>query len=200
MKAFLYISILFLMVNCTSEKSGELKTGLGTGEFEGFTLTNYPQGGIQKAVKVDKTGAIILEGDVVDGKREGAWISYQGGTKKDSPMGIINYHKGIKNGLSVIFDNIGRFTLKEYYSNGHLEGRRVKQKFGKAIEESHYKNGILDGPFNTYYDTGSLKIKGFYENGKKEGNMIYYNLNGDVIMAYKYKNGEIVEKKNFKEE
>ncbi len=196
MKYIIYLSLFLFVLSCDSGS----KTGLGEGDFEGFTLTNYPQGDIQKAVKVDKTGAITLEGDVVDGKKEGAWISYQGGSKKDYPVAIINYHKGVRNGLSVEFDSVGRFKLKEYYANGHLEGRRVTQKFGVPLEEAYYTNGILNGPYYTYYPSGNLKIKGNYVNGKKEGNMIYYDLQGNAMMAYKYKNDEVIEKKNFKKD
>ena len=198
MKHLFLFSLLIISLSCN--QGSKVKTEVGTGDFEGFTLTKYPQGDIQKAIKVDKVGQIILEGDVVDGKKEGAWIAYQGGVKKDVPISIINYHKGIRNGLSVEFDSAGRFSIKEYYANGHLEGRRVVQKFGQAQEESYYKNGVLDGPFYTYYPSGNLKIKGKYVNGKKEGQMVYYDMNGNPTMVYTYKNDEIVERKNLKKE
>ncbi len=37
-----------------------------------------------------------------------------------------------------------------------------------------YKNGILNGPYTEFYESGKLKLKGIYKNGKKEGFWFLY--------------------------
>ena len=54
-----------------------------------------------------------------------------------------------------------------------------------------YKDGVLDGPYVSYYNNGQLRIKGDYKNGERGDPWIDYDKNGTVHenLTGTYKNG-----------
>ena len=108
------------------------------------------------------------QGTIINGKREGAWVSYwiaineplrsKGNYKNDKREGVwVSYHKN------------GRLEFKGNYKNGKGEGERV-----------------------VYNDSGTLMQKGTYRDGKKEGYWVVYLKDGTVDKEYTgtFKNGK----------
>jgi antitoxin component YwqK of YwqJK toxin-antitoxin module len=54
------------------------------------------------------------------------------------------------------------------------------------------KNGIREGNWLFYYDSGQLLLKGYYINGKKNGEEITYYENGTILSKGEYKDDKRV--------
>ena len=80
---------------------------------------------------------------------------------------IINYTKGVKNGMSYLYYDDGRTVLLALpYVDGLREG--VSKKYyesGDLYAETSYHNDTLDGPRKVYYRSGQLKSVVNYQAG-----------------------------------
>ena len=59
-------------------------------------------------------------------------------------------------------------------------------------EQGAMKNGIREGNWLFYYDSGQLLLKGYYINGKKNGEEITYYENGAILSKGEYKDDKRV--------
>lgn len=81
--------------------------------------------------------------------------------------------------------------IEEHYKNGLLEGEfKSYFKNGKQSELLFYKNGKLNGVIERFADTGVLLEKVTYINGKLNGAAKYYNLSGELVREGMYENDE----------
>ena len=62
-----------------------------------------------------------------------------------------------------------------YYDNGQLQ------------RKDNYKNGKLDGPYETFHDNGQLEQRGNYKNGKMDGLREYFDKDGNLTGTKEYK-------------
>lgn len=159
-------------------------------DLEGYQLEEYPGGTGQRAFAVDANGNVAEEGAVVNGQRNGAWLSYHATNKRIKT--ITNYLNGMPHGVHLELNDRGQVEVKAYYSAGVAHGARSSYRFGKATEEAFYKNGELDGPYRKYYNNGKPEQESIFVNGKREGAAKFYNDKGELILQYEYKNGEKV--------
>ena len=90
-------------------------------------------------------------------------------------LSIINYTDGVRNGSCKYFHDYGAWAIKSAvnYKNGKLIGSsKAYNQQGQLIEQGQYKyteEGVYsrkDGKWNTYYNSGELKVEITYENGK----------------------------------
>ena len=58
------------------------------------------------------------------------------------------------------------------------------------IKIHNYKNGVLDGLYQIFYDTGKIKIEGNYENGDKHGTFNVYDGKGKIVRRKIFDKGE----------
>jgi antitoxin component YwqK of YwqJK toxin-antitoxin module len=65
---------------------------------------------------------------------------------------------------------------------------------GLYDEKFSFRNGLLDGPYISFYDNehGTVKAKGFYLNGEKDGTFIFYDKDGKILEKAVFRNGEII--------
>lgn len=93
-----------------------------------------------------------------------------------------HYYPGNKLKSEVVYKNNKKQGLEIQWYNNH--NNCVKQ-------ETHYNNGVLDGPI-TYYTKGCRKdmIENF-KNGVKEGIEITYHANGNIKAEGIYKKGNL---------
>jgi antitoxin component YwqK of YwqJK toxin-antitoxin module len=101
------------------------------------------------------------------------------------------------------FTNSGSGILhsKWTYVNGLEQGTKYEYfENGKIKKEIGMVDGEMNGKYNEYFENGQLKIKankitklidGSYS-CEWDGEYIEYNIYGDKIHTYVYKNGEIV--------
>lgn len=186
----LFIALFFLMA-CTSNNNGN--TPANATQQDGYVLTPYPSGigGLQKAIKRSKQGAMEEEGDFKDGKKTGTWVTYN--PQKGCPVKIESYLNGTKHGacFEISPDN-NMIILKEVYDNGKLEGERFVYNFHVVKEAAQYNNGEINGKRVVYYDNTKIQEIGDFVNGKREGIATWYDEQGNIKLQYEYKNGEQV--------
>ncbi|NTV84737.1 MAG: hypothetical protein HGA23_10625 [Bacteroidales bacterium] len=74
---------------------------------------------IKNGFFTEKIGNLTVEGNYLDGKKEGNWLTYY-------PSGYLNkveeYHDGMKNGLVLEIDGKGGVTSETHYKNDMLDG------------------------------------------------------------------------------
>ena len=106
--------------------------------------------------------ANIADGQIVDGKKEGYWITYFANGNKRSEG---RYIAGKKEGRWV-----------QYYQNGN-----------KASKAS-FRNGLYEGFYTSYYGNGNRRYAGPYRehqgkssDGRKEGVWNCYEEDGETI-------------------
>jgi len=136
----------------------------------------------------DSLGQILAVGQLLNGKKEGVYRTYNGITI----MTVQEFHADIPDGISLHFGMQGALELEENYRNGELDGRRVKYRFGGIKKsEENFNKGKLDGLKISYYDNGYKQEESMYKNGLREGNSKWYNEAEQLSIEYNYKNGKL---------
>ncbi len=167
----------------------------GSGDLAGYAITDYNGIGLQRAVKEDDRGKSEARGDLLNGEKHGAWVTYH---KKNGLLETItNYHQGVKHGLFMRADDKGQIKERCFYENGMIQGKRYKYNRSRVAEDADYIDGKLNGTRKTFYDNGKLQEEGTFKDGKREGKAIYYNQQEEKILEYEYKGGEMVNEKKF---
>ena len=74
--------------------------------------------------------------------------------------------------------------------NGLRQGYWVRyHDSGQLNYKGHFKHNKKDGTWVTYFENGQLHSKGAYKDGKKEGYWVTYGNRGQLWVAGEYKNG-----------
>jgi len=157
----------FFYEDGNTEQKGTYADGRKGGSWKWY----YPDGSVKREesfymgyedgyyVEYDKAGNIIVEGEYIDGEREGKWL-YDVGDHIEKGKYII----GLKDGL-----------WQYFYKNGNI------------AYEGEYIQGNPDGKHRFYYEDGTLKEEQIYVMGIKEKNWKKYDKNGDLYMIITYK-------------
>jgi len=95
------------------------------------------------------------------------------------------------NGLIVAYDNGNLFwrgLVKNGLDNGPFE---TYHENGQLESKGSYEDGKQDGPFEWYHENGQLKIKGSFKDGKREdGPFEWYHENGQLETKGSSKDGK----------
>ena len=180
-----YIAIYILCVIMLSCNSGNNSNALAV-DLTGYEISNYD--GISKAIKKDANGAILEEGYISNGTKNGAWMIYdpQNGRIKS----LASYTNGNLNGPSLEYSNRGQIETRIDYVNNVYDGKYVTYKNGRPVKEMNYDNGVITGTLKEYDNRGKVQKSTNFKDGKMHGDMFFYNEDEEVIMQYKYENGE----------
>lgn len=186
-------SLIFACGSPSSNTAPAAPAQAGTGSLEGFNISEISGTNLSTAVRTDDSNNILEEGNTLNGKKEGAWMTYYSSNRdKGKIKTLTNYHNGVKNGIDLTFAKNGTIETKSTFANGNLNGAYAKFKSSRKLEEATYSNGQLTGVYRTFYNTGKLQQESHYSNGKKHGKSTYYNQEEEITMEYEYKNGEQV--------
>ncbi|MFH1074464.1 MAG: toxin-antitoxin system YwqK family antitoxin [Candidatus Firestonebacteria bacterium] len=110
--------------------------------------------------------------------------------KDKTPMQIISYRKGKKNGIYIAYHQTGKIEYEENYREEVKQGKRKTYYASGAPEsEETYKDDVLDGPWKKYWENGKVKGETFYKNGAPMGSFKSYHENGKVETEANYRNG-----------
>jgi MORN repeat variant len=98
---------------------------------------------------------------------------------------------GFKNGLWETYKNNGQTKVRCYYLRDTLHGEYMEFSTltGRKSLEANYHEGVLNGVFRTYWESGEIWNEGFYQNGRLNGRFKFYERNGHLIYYLHYKNG-----------
>jgi antitoxin component YwqK of YwqJK toxin-antitoxin module len=152
------------------------------------------------AIVYDLYGNKFGEGSYLNGKQNGKWVYYFSNEKKFGEGSFLNGDESEKcelgvpkygrYGVWIFYHENGKMKEDTHYKNGLLNGAR-KSYFdnGQLNEEENYQNGKLNGIRKVYLENGSLKEDGNYENGKENGAFTFYNENGTKEQESIYFNG-----------
>jgi len=154
---------------------GNFSAGQEQGEFvfyadkpgkEIIATRNFNQGnGNAYTIFYDGKGNKLSEGNFLNKKKEGKWVTY---------------HKGGKNVMS-----------EEYYVKDQINGlKKVFYPDGKVSEEINYQNGIQNGNSYMYAENGVKLREEFYVNGAQHGKAVYRDANGKVVNEGEYDKGK----------
>ncbi len=113
------------------------------------------------------TADVVIEFQVVDGKKNGEFKTY--------------YLNGQVEKFGYIIDNENMGEWKYYYPNGQMESK------------GSFKNNLPEGKWISYYQDGSIKCEGIYMNGKQQSAWTYYNQKGEIINVIFYQDGEFIQ-------
>lgn len=120
----------------------------------------------------------LSDGQMVDGKKEGYWITYYANGNKKSEGAYKNGQKE------------GKWTL--YHQNGNKQS------------EATFRNGLYEGHYVSYHKNGNKFREGMYGehqgnsyDGRKEGVWYQYESDGKTISTKViYKHGRVVKRVN----
>ncbi|HSD09188.1 hypothetical protein [Flavobacterium sp.] len=136
------------------------------------TRTFNPKENSCYTIFYDQNKNIVSEGKEVNKLREGPWKYY---------------HKSSKTLMTL-----------ENYKNGKLDGKRiVYYPNGKIVDEVVYKNGLKEGSYKKYSETGIVMESSFFKNGEYDGEAIYKDPNDQVVAKGMFKNGKKIGKWQF---
>jgi len=154
----------------------------------------------------DEDGRIILEINYLAGKKNGFRITHQGNEVVKE-----NFVDDVKQGNSYVLFPNGKTKLKTPFVNGLEEGiAREYDLDGNIIQMITYKKGyITDRSRINRYDSNKLRhgnwlwfsddekivvLDGNFKHGLKHGYFKEYDLDGNLLSATKYIDGEKYEK------
>lgn len=114
------------------------------------------------------TADVIIEFEIIDGRKNGRFVSHylEGGIEKEG----------------MIINDKNEGTWKYYYPNGQL------QMIG------NFKNNKADGEWTSYHFNGEISITGNYRDGLQIGYWSYYNTDGNLINTISFIDNEMKEK------
>lgn len=171
---------------------GLISCSQGGGTGPQYDLKGYDTegigGGAELASYRDGGGNLLAQGSVINGVRNGTWVTYH--PESNKIKSITNFINGIKNGPTITMNDRGQIETLITYKNDVLHGLKANYKFGRPTDETTYSNGKIDGPFAVYNTRGNLQKKGSFRNGKQDGKLQFFNEEGVMTMEYVYKNGE----------
>ena len=153
--------LLFLSASSFAESMDDLVKRGGL-YYKKFTDTPFTG---RVTVDQSRFSPLHYQGSLVNGKREGPWVTY----KSD-----------------------GRLWMKSSYKNGKQEGHWEEYwtSTGQLSQRGHFKDGKQEGLFDFYWEDGRPRAKGRFRNGKFEGSWVFYKEDGsiDKSMTGVYKN------------
>jgi len=183
MNRFIFFVFIISLISCG-----------GTGVGPQFDTTGYETEGIGGGAQItefkDASGWLLSKGTLIDGVKNGAWMSYHENSNKIKS--ITSFVNGVKNGPEIFLNDRGQIESVTEFKNDGFHGLVGKYKFGRPTEETNYVDGKMQGTFALYDSQGKLQRKGNLKDGQYHGKLQYYDSDGNVTMEYEYKNGEKV--------
>ena len=140
-----------------------------------------------KVTVTDGVGGLVSYGIYVNGLREGSWTELH---PNGHVRNITGYVHGLKEGQSVEIDNRGQLMERYTYHNGKFHGSYTKYNRTRIKEVKNYKNGLLDGKVEIFYDNTKVMEESYYKNGKRDGIAKWFDEEGNVTIEYLYVEGE----------
>jgi len=183
--------ILIFAASFFACQSGNDQTVPGSFDLTGFETEKLKGTDVIYAVRKDVNGQKLEEGYLMNGLKEGQWITYD--EARGTMKSIQSYMGGQLTGYSFNVSIRGDLEEQIGYQNNQLNGSHFKLRAGKPYFEASYKDGVLHGMQREYYDRGQLRQETEFKDGEQHGIYKYYAEDGTVLLSYTYKNGKKVE-------
>lgn len=196
-------------------KTGEWKTVTAGGVL--LEIMNYKDGKRHGAYQLyHKNGIAYYSGFFKDNQQDSIWIerTIRGDTvkistlKNDTLHGYFRHYESLGKKITEGFYERGKkegvwvttitrtwsFSIDSmWYHNDQLHGVWKKYDKGFLLRETHYKNGMREGPEITYHSkNNTLASITYYKEGKRDSVMLLYFDDGRKSRATWYTNGKQV--------
>ncbi len=121
------------------------------------------------------------------------------------PSIVATYYKDIPEGIRREYDSLGNIIKGYIFKHGFLryegitDANGLRQGVWKEFYESgelkskgEYKNSVMVGKWNYYFTNGDIEITGKYNNkGRKIGEWVWYYPNREELMVENWANGKL---------
>lgn len=182
MKAVYNLLFLLVIASCSSEN-------IDLSKWSAFELKAMEKKGWHYAERLDAEGNLVESGYLLNGKKNGLWVEYH--SNSDFPKIVANYVDGDFQGPFFEYNLQGQISQIAHYEKNLLEGKWTSFRFSRPVIEANYKNGKLSGPYKEYdFRNGKIQKEANFENGLEDGLFRFYNETGEITMEYHYKKGE----------
>ncbi len=209
MKRIVSISAIFLFSMLVFAQNPVFKNRYypnGNLMYEGYFVADKPVGtmkryhengnlkAIQQFVTADTVkveyfagdGSQLAKGLFVKGQKQGVWEYF---SKENRLVMLENFKEGLKQGESLVFSESDIVIDRMHYENNVLHGKRIQyHPYGNVLATYSYSKGLLDGAFQSFYETGQKDEEGYYVANKKHGEWKVYKEDGSYS-AVEYVHG-----------
>jgi hypothetical protein len=203
MKYSVLILLLFLAIACNKKSEsnqspqnvapGATANPAATASLGDYQVEPLEGSDLQLAAKKSAAGFPAERGYMLNGKREGAWMTYHDIPGDEGRLkSLATYRNDKLEGVYLEFSNKGQVKLIAHYVNDLLDGQWARYEWGATIEEADYKAGQMHGVYKQYGEGSKLLKEIQFVNGKQDGFFRQYDDTGKLVIEYQYKNGEKV--------
>lgn len=161
-KLFISFLISIIIISCTHKAEEKLSKPLvlKEGLLYSDSLSTVPFTGRNKSNMLD----MKIEYDVVDGKKDGEFITYYS-NEKIQISGKMKENKNVGEWKYYFPD--GSLETSGFFDNDSASGKWIwyNQK-GQILEEGSFFAGLREGEWKTYDSTGEISIIRIYKNNE----------------------------------
>ncbi|MCD6332452.1 MAG: hypothetical protein J7L89_04190 [Bacteroidales bacterium] len=171
------------------------------GHPSGEMVRYHPEGGVRAKLIYDTTGQKVqaaffdpdgrfrAEGHYLKQKKEGLWIFY---SENKTPLYRIHYHNDELNGRAERYNLDTTLIEKAEWHHNQLDGiREINYANGQKQAVIHYRNGIMEGPYITFFPSGKIQSSGQCHQNLREGKWTYFFENGKKDFELIYRHGKV---------
>jgi len=190
MKKILFLTLLFLIVGCSTPEIHIPSFHLG-GNTDSKTKENnktkVKTKDLQDVPKIETTGGFFS----IFGNKPKVRNEYFTGGKLRSKF-VMNDHTG-ESGLLYKYGYNGKITSTVHIKHGLKNGlETLFNEKGSVMKRTPYVNGIKEGIVEVYYPDGKILAQISYSNNKRHGRASKYNKDGSTNEEVHYMHGNVV--------
>ena len=180
---------------------GEFRYYYNTGELS--AVVEFRDDFRSQSRMYHKNGNMLSVGYYFQQKKDSVWWYFNG---RKEVLSMETYNKGVLEGEQVVYypADPSKVKVKEYEKSTFKDGVKNgpwEQYFesGRIKSKGVYLNGNLSGIAYYYYPEGNIKLNGEYENGFKHGCWLHYGKDGQLLERSYYKKDQKLEEKQVEE-
>jgi len=158
------------------------------GKLDGWSKSYYWEGnlarerfykdGLMQGIEriYTKNGKLEFEHNYINGKKDGLSTKYFKNSDAVMVASLSHYKNDQLDGKLKTYHFNGDLATEAEYKNGKLNGSLTEYARGKkengekiVLETGYYIDGLKDGAFNRYYESGAKLYEEYYDHGKPIG-------------------------------
>ena len=154
------------------------------------TLENNNRWDSVEVVIPDFKPKLKLQGNYLNGNRDGTWTEYFEDGKRKTEL---NYLNGKFNGLQSYWSSNGNKIQEKNYINGKQQGLWTiyYQETGIKKEETNYIDGVQEGLWTEWYEDGQKRRERNFKDGERDSTWTTWYENGNKKFLASYSDGKL---------
>lgn len=131
--------VAFAMTACSNKLTEKVEAQYESGKPQRVSFYDR-HGSCVKETEYYENGQVKMEGEILDGKREGAWTAYFEDGRVQS-KGI--FHEGLRTGAATVYQPNGNLYMEGEYKDGKHCGKwKFYDEQGNLLREDDYGEGV----------------------------------------------------------